>query len=70
MCKTTTVGILQCGICVKARELKCDIWIGNKKSKEDGWVKGTSDWSNYTAKKWESHGRSEKHYTSIDFIYS
>jgi len=70
MCKTTTVGILQCGICVKARELKCDIWIGNKKSKEDGWVKGTSDWSTYTAKKWESHGRSETHHKSIDFLYS
>ena len=63
-------GLLQCGLCAKAKELGCQLWLSGNKTNQDLWIDGTQDWKNYSGpKKWEQHDKSDTHRIVVEFLY-
>ena len=64
-------GLLQCGLCAKAKELGCQLWFSGNKTNQDVWIEGIVDWKNYSGpKKWKQHDESDTHKIVVDFLYN
>ena len=64
-------GLLQCGLCAKAKELGYQLWFSDDKTNQDVWITGTSDWKNYSGpKKWKQHDESDTHKIVVEFLYN
>ena len=51
--------------------MNCDTWREEKSSKQDIWVDGIKNWSNFgQANKWRLHANSATHQRSLDFLFA
>ena len=64
-------GLLQCGLCAKAKDFGCQLWISGNKTNQDVWIDGTRDWKNYSGpQKWKQHNESDTHRIVVEFLYN